>query len=164
LPPLITIVGHSNSGKTTLLEKLVRELTARGYKIATIKDSHRQPSFDCKDKDSWRHIQSGSCMTALRTHDRIIIISKASPDTNINEIANLMGEEFDLILAEGFKESDAPKIEVHRSGMDLLQNKTNLIAIATDEQLSAGECQFNINDTTGIADFIEREYLNGRNK
>jgi len=156
--PVIAIVGYSKSGKTTLVEKLVRDLTGRGYRIATIKDSHRQPVFDSRDKDSWRHIQAGSMLTALCTHDQVVCIHP-NQQTTIGRILPLMGNDFDLVIAEGFKEDEVPKIEVHRCGRPLLKGIKRLVAVATDEPLEQKVRQFDINDARSIADLLERGYI-----
>lgn len=164
MPPIVAIVGRSNSGKTTLVINLVRELTGRGYRVATMKDSHRQPTFDYRGKDSWKHIEAGSTATALKTHDSIVIIRKSTAGTDIRTVAGLLGREHDVIIAEGFKHSDVPKIEVHRAGMPLLDNDDNIIAFASQEALETTKCVLNIDDTPAIADFIEREVINASRK
>jgi len=156
--PVIAIVGYSKSGKTTLVEKLVRDLTDRGYRIATIKDSHRQPVFDTRDKDSWRHIQAGSILTALCTNNQVVCIHPQQQIT-IDRIMPLMGNDFDLVIAEGFKEDEVPKIEVHRCGRPLLKGVKRLVAIATEEPLERKVRQFDINDVRSIADLLERGYI-----
>jgi len=160
VPPIITIVGRSNSGKTTLVEKLVRELTCRGYRIATIKDSHKQPTFDAEGKDSARHAAAGSITTAIRTQTQIVIIhNKSNTEASLDELVRLLGEDADFIIAEGFKYANAPKIEVHRAGMTLLENPQGLIAVATDEKLDIKVPQFDINDFSGICDLLEKEFI-----
>lgn len=155
--PIIAIVGRSNSGKTTLVTKLVRELVARGYNVATMKDSHRQPTFDSKDKDSWKHIEAGSVATALKTHDSIVVIRRSAFKTDIHAIAGLLGHGHDIVIAEGFKHSNVPKIEVHRAGMPLLDDSADIVAIASQEPLESKKCVLNIDDIPAIADFVERE-------
>lgn len=159
MPPIIAIVGRSNSGKTTLVTKLVHELVERGYRVATMKDSHRQPTFDSKDKDSWRHIEAGSTATALKTNDSIVVIRRAHVELDINAIAGLLGDEHDIVIAEGFKHSGVSKIEVHRVGMPLLDDDNKIIAYASQEPLDTTKRVLNIDDIPAIADFIEREII-----
>ena len=160
MPPIISIVGKSSSGKTTFLEKLIREITNRGYKIATIKHSHHSIDFDQPNKDSWRHAQSGASATMVSSTTSIQIIKPVERELNIDELARYMGEDFDLVLSEGFSRGNAPKVEVHRKEAGpLLENASNLIAVATDEPLDTEVKQFSLEDVKGIASLIEEKFL-----
>jgi molybdopterin-guanine dinucleotide biosynthesis protein B len=160
MPAIIAFVGRSNSGKTTLIEKLIRELKARGYRVATIKHAARESSLDEPGKDSWRHIQAGSEATIVNTQDRVMLIKPVAPDISLDEIAQLFGEDPDIILADGFKQGSAPKIEVHRKAIGPpLKALKKLIAIATDEPLATKTRQFSLEDVRGIADFIEAGFI-----
>lgn len=159
MPPIISIVGHSKSGKTTFLEKLIPELTRRGYRVATIKHT-QHIDFGKPDKDSERHLKAGSEATAISSHDRLALIKNLDREATLDEILPLFGNDYDIILAEGFKQSNAPKIEVHRKESGpLLINLKKLIAIATDEPLETKTRQFSLNDIKGIADFLEKEII-----
>jgi len=159
VPPIITITGRSNTGKTTLVEKLVRELTARGYLIATVKDSHKQPTFDGEGTDSQRHTAAGSTATAIRTQHQVVVMHNYNRELELGEIAKLIGDKTDLIIAEGFKHDKLPKIEVHRKGQDLLDNPPNLIAYATEEHLDTPLPQYDINDFSGICDYLIENFI-----
>ena len=160
MPPIVSIVGRSKSGKTTLIEKLVRELNLRGYSVATIKHTAEGLVFDEPGKDSWRHIQAGSKATAISSPDKLVLIKPVRHELTLDEMAYLFGEEDDIILAEGFKQDTAPKIEVHRreAGPPLGKVK-KLIAIVTDEQLSTETRQFSLEDIAGIADLLEEGFI-----
>ncbi|GAH07037.1 unnamed protein product, partial [marine sediment metagenome] len=73
MPPIISIVGKSKAGKTTLIERLVGELKSRGYQVATIKHAPEGVTFDEPGKDSWRHIQAGSDVTAICSSNEIVV-------------------------------------------------------------------------------------------
>lgn len=160
MPPLISIVGKSRSGKTTLMEKLISELRIRGYRVATVKHSSRRITFDKPGKDSWRHIRAGSEATAVSSLNQLVLIKPLTKDATLDIIARLLGEEYDIILAEGFKQSNTPKIEVHRReiGTPLSMIK-KLIAIATDEPLETKTKQFSLKDIKGIADLLENGFI-----
>jgi molybdopterin-guanine dinucleotide biosynthesis protein B len=163
MPPLVSIVGKSETGKTTLIEKLIPELNARGYRVATIKHVPEDLAFDKPEKDSWRHIQAGSQATAISSAERLVIIKPVSGAPNLDEIAHQIGEDYDIVLAEGFKDSPAPKIEVHRREVGPpLKAVKNLIAIVTDEPLPTKTRQFSPDDTRGIADLIEDGFIKRR--
>jgi len=160
MPAIISIVGNSKSGKTTLIEKLIKELKSRGYRVATIKHAPQGATFDEPDKDSWRHLQAGSEATVIGSKDKIVLIKPVTSDITLDEIAQLLGEDYDIILAEGFKQDNAPKIEVHRreAGPPLSDVK-KLIAIATDEPLETRTRQFSLDDIKGLADFVEEGFI-----
>jgi molybdopterin-guanine dinucleotide biosynthesis protein B len=160
MPPVIAIVGKSESGKTTLIEKLVRELKSRGYRVATIKHAAQGMSFDAPDKDSWRHIQAGSEATAVSSPDRMVLIKPVTRDMSLDEIVRFFGEDYDIILAEGFKQDNAPKIEVYRKEVGPpIGDTKKLIAIVTDENLEIKTRQFSLEDTKGLADLLEQGFL-----
>jgi molybdopterin-guanine dinucleotide biosynthesis protein B len=160
MPPIVSIIGKSRSGKTTLIEKLVRELKSRGYRVATIKHTSQKLAFDEPGKDSWRHTQAGSEVTTICSPDKIVLIKPIAREASLEEIAHLLGEDYDIILTEGFRQGDAPKIEVHRqeAGPPLATTK-KLIAIATDEPLETKTRQFSLEDITGLADLVEQGFI-----
>ena len=160
MPPIVSIVGKSKSGKTTLIERLIQELKSRGYRVATVKHVVHSITFDEPDKDSWRHIQAGSEATAISSPDRIVLVKPTTPDATLNEIVRLFGEDYDLILTEGFKQGSAPKIEVHRREVGPpLSAVKRLIAIVTDEPLETKARQFSLQDIKGLADFLEKGFI-----
>ncbi len=160
MPPVVSIIGKSKSGKTTLLEKLIGELKSRGYRIATVKHAPQESSFDEPGKDSWRHTKAGSEATVLSSPDKLVLIKPASADTSLEQIARLLGEDYDIILTEGFRQGNAPKIEVHRQQVGPpLASVKKLIAIATDEPLETKTRQFSLEDIKGLADFLEQGFI-----
>ena len=160
MPPIVSIVGNSNSGKTTLVEKLIQELKSRGYQVATIKHTPDDVSLDEPGKDSWRHMQAGSRATIIGSPTRMTLIKKMAPGAKLDEMASLFGEDYDIILAEGFKQDTAPKIEVHRRETGPpLEGVEGIIAIATDEVLDTETRQFSLEDVAGLVDLLENEVI-----
>jgi len=160
MPPIVSIVGRSKAGKTTLIEKLIPELKSRGYRVATIKHTPQGMSFDERDKDSGRHIQAGSEVAAVSSPDRILVVKPVTEDPGLEEVARFLGEDYDIILAEGFKHGSAPKIEVHRREAGLpLSDVTKVIATVTDEALDARTRQFSLEDVKGLADLLEQGFI-----
>ena len=160
MPAIVSIIGNSNSGKTTLIEKLIAELKARGYRVATIKHTPHGMTLGDSDKDSWRHLQAGSEATVISSPQRVVLIKPVTSDNTLDEIVPLFGEEYDIILAEGFKQGSAPKIEVHRRETGPpLRNIKKLIAIATDEPLVTRARQFSLDDVKGLADLLEEGFI-----
>ncbi len=160
MPAIISVVGNSNSGKTTLIERLVHELKSRNYRIATVKHTPQEATLDAPGKDSWRHLQAGSDATAVGSREGVMLIKPVTSGTILDEIVQLFGEDYDIVIVEGFKQSDTPKIEVHRPETGpLIKDLKNLVAIASSEPLETGIRQFSLEDTKGIADFIEEDFI-----
>jgi molybdopterin-guanine dinucleotide biosynthesis protein B len=157
---IISVVGHSNSGKTTLVVKLIQELKSRGYRVATAKHTPQEASLDEPGKDSWRHLEAGSSATAVGAQDRIMLIKPVASGDPVAEIIAMMGEDYDILIIEGFKQSDLPKIEVHREATGpLLKGIKNIVAVATKEPLETELQQFPLDDPAPLSDFIEKEYI-----
>jgi molybdopterin-guanine dinucleotide biosynthesis protein B len=160
MPPIVSIVGRAKSGKTTLMEKLIGELASRGYRVATIKHTPEGMSFDMPGKDSWRHLQAGSEATMVSAPDRMVLVRTVTREATLEEMARLLGEDYDIIIAEGFKHDDAPKIEVHRREVaPPLSNIKKLIAVVTDEPLDTKVRQFSLEDVKGLADLLETGFI-----
>jgi molybdopterin-guanine dinucleotide biosynthesis protein B len=158
---IISIVGKSDAGKTTLLESLIGELKRRGYKVAMVKHSHHADDLDTAKKDTWRFTRAGSELSAINSLDNLAIYRHMDHYFDPQEIANFILWDFDVILTEGFKSSNYPKIEVHRheQGKELLTDPKQLLAVVTDEKLETNLPQFSRDDINGIADLIEKAIL-----
>jgi molybdopterin-guanine dinucleotide biosynthesis protein B len=165
LIPIISIVGKSDSGKTTLIEKLVPELTRRGYRIATIKHDVHGFEVDQEGKDSWRHKQAGAHTVVISSPNKIALIRDVEKDLNLDEIRDRLIQDVDLILSEGYKKDVQPKIEVFRKEIHkklLCTKKDNLVAIASNKKINVGIPCFNLEDMNGLSNFIEKEFLQSR--
>jgi molybdopterin-guanine dinucleotide biosynthesis protein B len=163
--PIISIVGRSGTGKTTLIEKLLRELKARGYRVATIKHDAHPFEIDQPGKDSWRHAQAGSDTVVISAADRLAMIKRLDREWSIDRIAGALLGDVDLVLTEGYKRSDKPRIEVSRRacGRELVSTASQLVALATDQPFNEGELasvpQFQLDDAAGLVDLIEKRFL-----
>jgi 4-hydroxy-tetrahydrodipicolinate reductase len=159
--PVVSIVGYSSSGKTTLLEKLIRELKQRGYRLAAIKHHHhRGLQFDEPGKDSWRFAQAGADQVVIAGPDRVIRAHTFEEEPTLERvIADI--RDVDLILIEGFKQADVPKIEINRGQpeSELISPPDNLVAIVADRRFGADVPQFDLDDVAGLADVIEVRFL-----
>jgi molybdopterin-guanine dinucleotide biosynthesis protein B len=160
MTPIISIVGKSKSGKTTLLEKLTRELKSRGYRVATVKHAPNGMTFDDPSKDSWRHIRAGSEATVISSPDKVVMVRPVPRALSLEEIAVLFAEDYDIVLTEGFKQDDAPKIEVHRQEVGApLSKLKKLIAIVTDEPIDVKIRQYSLDDIKSLADLLEDGFI-----
>jgi molybdopterin-guanine dinucleotide biosynthesis adapter protein len=156
--PIVSIVGKSNSGKTTLLEKIITELVGRGWRVATIKHNVHGFNIDHEGKDSYRHKKAGASMTVVSSPHQIALVRDVDHDHSFEEIRESYIKDVDIILTEGFKVNAYPKIEVFRSELkhELISGKDeNLLAVAADIKLDIGVPCLDINDTRSVADLIE---------
>jgi len=163
---IISIVGKSHSGKTTLLEKLIAELKRRGYRVAIIKHSHHKDDLDVAEKDTWRFTKAGSELSAINSLDHLAIYRHMDKYFEPQDIASFIRWDYDILLTEGFKGSNYPKIEVHRAeqGKDLVSDPKLLLAVVTDEPLDVSVPQFSRDDVSGIADIIEKKITTDTSK
>ncbi len=155
--PIISIVGKSKVGKTTLLEGLIIELERRGYKVAVIKHAGDDFELDKVGKDSWRLSQAGSGVVAVSSPHKLVVIKPMESEQSPRELSGFIGWDYDLILTEGFRQSNNPKIEVHRKeqGKELLCPPQQLLAVVTDEPLDVDVPQFSADEIQRLADLIE---------
>lgn len=159
---IISIVGKSDAGKTTLLESLIGELKRRGHKVAIVKHSHHADDLDTATKDTWRFTRAGSELSAINSLDNLAIYRHMDHYFDPQEISDFILWDYDVILTEGFKGSNYPKIEVHRheQGKELLTDAAQLLAVVTDEPVDVKVPQFSRDDIPGIANLIEKAIIN----
>ncbi len=111
-PLVLCVVGTQNTGKTTLMEKLISEYKNLGFRVGTVKHHHIGDfEIDYPGKDSWKHARAGADVVFLSSLSKAAMIKKVEQELTLEQIVDLMGE-VDIVLAEGYKESDRPKILV----------------------------------------------------
>jgi len=155
--PIISIVGSSNSGKTTLVEKLIARLSVQGLRIASIKHSHHQPELDTPGKDSWRHKQAGAARSFLIGPQQMMMVADIEEPMNPKLLVSRYCEGFDLVLVEGYNTLPGAKIEVLRAARSttLRCDPHDLIAVVTDvNTLHLDVPRFDLDDGQAVADFI----------
>lgn len=162
MPPVLSIVGKSESGKTTLIEKLIPELKRRGYRIGIVKHAHHGFDIDRKGKDSYRHRKAGADAVMIASSGQIAMI-KDGPAECLDDLIPYF-EDVDLLLTEGFKGERAPKIEIFRSQRHqqpaCLEDDT-LIAMVSNTPLDLSMPQFTSDDIPAIVEFIVSGFLTG---
>lgn len=156
------LAGWSGSGKTTLMVKLLVELTARGYKVSTMKHAHHSFDVDKPGKDSYEHREAGATEVLVSSAQRWALMHehRGAPEPSVKELIPHM-TPVDLLLIEGFKKEDHPKLEIHRPsvGKPLLQPEdARIVAVASDSELEGLPVpRLDLNDVAAIADFILAE-------
>jgi molybdopterin-guanine dinucleotide biosynthesis protein B len=158
--PVISMVGKSGVGKTTALELVIREIKRRGYRVGTIKHDAHGFEVDRPGKDSWRHAQAGSDAVVISGPRKMALIRTLDEEMPLDGIIELMGD-VDLVVTEGYKRGDRPKIEVTRleRGTELLCDIEELIGIMADYPVDVPVPQFALDDASGVVDLLEELYL-----
>jgi len=158
--PVVSVVGKSGAGKTTLIEKLISEAKNRGIKVATIKHDAHSFEIDYPGKDSWRHYHAGAEAVIISSKEKIALIERVNQEKDLDELIAML-PPVDLVLTEGYKTDKRPKIEVHRKEVypEILCREDELIAIATNEVLPLNVPQFSLDDAMGIINLLEKRFL-----
>ena len=158
---LYGVVGWKNAGKTGLMERLVTEITGRGFTVSTVKHAHHSFDVDHPGKDSHRHRVAGATEVLLASANRYALMhelrAEAEPslETLLSKLAPV-----DLVLVEGYKRDAHPKVEAFRAvtGNSLIApGDPTIRAVASDTPLDLDRPVFDLNDTVAIADFILSE-------
>lgn len=160
-PPLFGVVGWKNSGKTTLMANLVRELSGRSFIVSVIKHAHEHFDIDHPGRDSFKLREAGAAQIALSSPRRFALMRELrdKPELSFEDVRAYLGP-CDLVLVEGFKREDFPKIEIRRGGAasrEPLQGTVpGIVALASDrpDMETVGIPTFHLDDKKGIADFI----------
>lgn len=161
--PIICINGESNTGKTTLIERLIPELRKRGLKVGTVKHSAHGFDLDLEGKDSYRHKKAGASLVLISSPQKIALIKDSEKEFDLDELREKFIENVDLVLVEGFRWSSYPKIEVFRKDLynELLCTEgDNLVAVVSDEKFDLNIPVFNLEQISELADFIIEKFLN----
>lgn len=158
------VSGWKNSGKTTLTSALIKELTARGYRVSSVKHAHHNVDVDQEGTDSFKHRSAGASEVMLASANRFALMHEIAKEEDEFELSGLLEKmsEVDLILVEGFKSSDIPKIQTIREvslANNGSQEMNNIVAYATDMHLDTELPVFKIDKVSLIADFII-DYMN----
>ncbi|GAA6174328.1 molybdopterin-guanine dinucleotide biosynthesis protein B [Sulfitobacter pacificus] len=158
---LYGIVGWKNAGKTGLMERLVTEITGRGFSVSTVKHAHHSFDVDHPGKDSFRHRAAGATEVLLASRNRFALMHELrdEEEPSLTELLTRLSA-VDLVLVEGYKRDAHPKIEAHRSvtGNPLIAPEDSTIrAVASDTPLDLSIPVFDLNNTVQIADFILAE-------
>lgn len=157
-PPIIGVAGYKKAGKTTLVERIVSDLAGRGLKVATVKHAHHEFEIDRPGRDSYRHRMAGASEVAVVSSARWAVVCelRGAPEPTLGEIVAKLSPA-DVVVVEGFKGEDFPKIEVRRTALGhpkLAGTVPGVVAVATDGPGEPGLPRFDPDDVVAIADFV----------
>lgn len=163
LPPIVGFVGHSGSGKTTFVEKLIALLTHQGIRVAVIKHDVHGFEMDKPGKDTWRHKKAGAVATLISSPEKIGLVMDSQRDHDPEELLPLL-HFADLVITEGYKASRLPKIEVFRpeatgDESPLRLEDPNLLALIADVDVDVALPVFGTADVAGVAAFLTTRFL-----
>jgi len=163
---LSIVATKSNTGKTTLIEKIIKNLKLRNYSVGVLKHDAHKFEIDKEGKDSFKFSTAGADNVIISSCEKLAMIRKVEKEVPINEIL-LLFKDIDIVLIEGYKNNNYPKIEVHRKGVDsnlLCKNLfSQIIALASDEVLEVDIPLLDLNNVNSVCDFIENKLMKGEN-
>ena len=160
---IISFIGYHNSGKTTLVTRVVAHLKAKGLRVGVIKSSSTQGiEFDTVGTDTFKHRQAGADEVMLVTPDQMVLQTRPK-NLSLAVLVHRYFCDADIVIGEGFKEArQIAKIEVISSPEQNLRGQVpGVIAVATDLDISA-DYVFRLNEAAEIADFIEKRFVQKR--
>jgi molybdopterin-guanine dinucleotide biosynthesis protein B len=159
-PPLFGVVGWKNSGKTTLIEKLIANFSTRGLNVAAAKHAHHAFDLNPNAEDAFQYCDAGAQTVVISSAKRFVVLTKVAgrPEPTLAELVRHL-DGADIILVEGFKDEPHPKLEVRRRGASherpLAPEDPSIVAIAADFEVEeAGVPVFPLDDIETIAEYI----------
>lgn len=161
----VSFVAKSGTGKTTLLEKVISKLKENGWRVGVIKHDAHHFEIDHPGKDSYRLTAAGADTMLISSPEKLAMIKRHKASPPICELISNYFGDMDIVLTEGFKMSDLPKIEVNRKerSSELLcrgeSYDPTLIAVASDQLLTVDVPMLDLNDPDLVARFIEETFL-----
>lgn len=166
MTPMISVIGYSNAGKTTLIEKLVPALKKKGFRVGTIKHSVHSSRFDMNGKDSWRFYEAGADTVVLSSADHIAVFKRKEQKDGgkYSELPGLTAwfNDVHIIIAEGYKRANHPKIEVYRadrSASPACGKDKTIFALVSGTPVNADIPVFGPEDVEALATLIVEKFL-----
>lgn len=158
--PVLCFVGRSNSGKTTLIERVIPELVRVGYKLATVKHTGHGFDLDTEGKDSWRHKKAGASAVVVLSNGSLAMFADVPTETNLEAIrSRYLDADLDLIIAEGWKNEAYPKIIIVRDQVgEIPVSSDGVLAVVSNKPLSLPVPVIDPDDITGVVTLIRKHF------
>lgn len=162
-PPVIAVVGYSNSGKTRVAAALIRTLTAQGYRIAAVKHCHQGHQVDPAGKDSARLFAAGAACVVASSPGQLTSILRVEADTPLEKIVASLDWRYDLVVAEGFKGSGVPKVLV-LGKEPIAPLPQNVVAVVGDRKGVEDAPFYSFQELDRLAEKIKELLLDGHSR
>ena len=164
VPPIISVISKKNSGKTTLIERLVPAIKEKGYRVGTVKHDTHGFDIDHEGKDTWRHKASGAEAVLISSPWKLSLIKDTNQEWSLRELVSRYMADLDIVLTEGYKKAEMPQAEVfrsaaHRKPLHSKGESESLFAVMSDSPVDLGVPNFDIDDIGALADLIEEKFL-----
>ena len=158
--PIVFFVGRSNSGKTTLIERVIPELVRAGYKVATVKHAGHGFDLDTEGKDSWRHKRAGASSVMVLSKGSMAMFADVSDHMNVEEVRDrFLDHTYDLIIAEGWKHEGYPKIVIVREEIgEIPVSMDGLLAVVSNKPVDLSVPLFELDDVVGVAALLMKQF------
>jgi len=158
--PIVSFVGRSNSGKTTLIERVIPELVRAGYRVATVKHAGHGFDLDTEGKDSWRHKRAGAGSVIVMSRGSLAMFADVPEEMKVEEIRDrFLDASYDLIIAEGWKSEGYLKIVVIREQVgEVPVSPDGLLAVVSDKPIDLPVPVLDLNDVAGVAALIIKHF------
>ena len=158
--PIVSFVGRSNSGKTTLIERVIPELVRAGYKVATVKHAGHGFDLDTEGKDSWRHKRAGASSVMVLSKGSMAMFADVSDHMNVEEVRDrFLDHTYDLIIAEGWKHEGYPKIVIVREEIgEIPVSMDGLLAVVSNKPVDLSVPLFELDDVVGVAALLMKQF------
>ena len=156
--PILSIVSKKGCGKTTLIEKLLKEFKTRGYKVGTIKHDTHGFDMDHEGKDTWRHKQAGANGVLISSPWKVTLILDVAEELWLDELVNKYYQDMDLVITEGYKQAAKTQVEVFQKAKyetPMYTGENNVIAILSDILLDVNIPCYGLDDYMPVVDMVE---------
>ncbi|GKS65879.1 molybdopterin-guanine dinucleotide biosynthesis protein MobB [Nitrospira sp.] len=158
--PIVSFIGRSNSGKTTLIERVIPELVKAGYRVATVKHAGHGFDLDTEGKDSWRHRRAGASSVVVVSKGSLALFADVSDELKVEEVRDrFLDASYDLIIAEGWKSEGYPKIVVVRDQLgEISYSSDGLLAVVSHTLIDLPVPVLHVDDVDGVAALLIKQF------
>ncbi len=158
--PIVSFIGRSNSGKTTLIERVIPELVKAGYRVATVKHAGHGFDLDTEGKDSWRHKRAGASSVVVVSKGGLAMFADVSDQLKVEEVRDrFLDNSYDLIIAEGWKSEGYPKIIIVRDQLgEISYSSDGLLAVVSDKGVDLPVPVLHVDDVGGVVALLIQQF------